>query len=99
MRASEAEFNIQIKDNFLSEKDFKIISDIGNKVHFKSNDISYHGKEDHVWFSANAPPRSVALKVMVSVPFQSSLGVVMVATRLASMVTVSSVLPVAVQVI
>jgi hypothetical protein len=41
----------------------------------------------------------VAVKVMVSVPFQSALGVAMVATRLISMVTVSSVLPVAVQVI
>ena len=56
MKIPESEFNIQIKDNFLSEEDFKIISDVGNKIRFNSNDLSYTNKENnHVWFTADAP--------------------------------------------
>ena len=43
--------------------------------------------------SANSLSGSVALKVMVSCPFQSASGVAMVATRLVSIVTIRSVLP------
>ena len=42
---------------------------------------------------------SVALNVIVSEPVQSALGAVMMATRLASILTVNSMLPLAVQVI
>jgi len=51
----DSEFDIRIKDNFLSKKDFEIISNIGNKINFNSNDLTYTGKTNHVWFTANAP--------------------------------------------
>jgi len=38
-------------------------------------------------------PGSVAVKVIVSLPFQSALGAVIVATRLTSILTVRSTLP------
>ena len=46
--------------------------------------------------SANRAPGSVALKVIVSDPFHSASGIVIVATRLPSMLTERSVLPLAV---
>ena len=48
------------------------------------------------WF--HSPPVSVALKVMVSVPYQSGLGMLIVAMRLLLIVTVSWLFPVYVHV-
>jgi len=49
--------------------------------------------------SSDRSPGSVAVNVMVSMPYQSGSGIPIVATRLTSIVTVRSVLPEYVQLI
>lgn len=52
---NDSEFDIRIKDNFFSKKDFNYIKNFSKKINFGALDIAYTGNNNHVFFTKNAP--------------------------------------------
>jgi len=55
MNKDNTEFDIRIKDNFLSKEEFNKVKYIGKNINFHANDIGYSGKNGHVFFTKDAP--------------------------------------------
>ncbi len=49
------EFDIRIKDNFFSEKDFNLIKNVSKKINFGAVNIRYTNQNNHVFFTTGAP--------------------------------------------
>ena len=57
LNGDTSEFDIRIKDNFFSEKDFNFIKNVSKKINFGSVNIRYSNKNDHVFFTTDAPKK------------------------------------------
>ena len=49
------EFDIRIKDNFFSKKDFNYIKTVATNIKFSGLGIAYSDNKNHVFFTTNAP--------------------------------------------
>ena len=55
IRRKMTDFDIKIKDKFLSKDDFNVIYNTAQSLSFNTNDLAYKESDNHVWFTAEAP--------------------------------------------